>query len=139
MLFTLFCCFSTGLAVYCILNRVHRRSVEIAVKLAVRGIEKEYEERNATALAQLAAKLGAKDSELSKARRLVELHQAVPSLGAPALAAAKAKPGAPPAKPVKKLREDALHVFEMSRPFTDTSYDALLASSEVVKVEPAKM
>jgi hypothetical protein len=28
-------------------------------------------------------------------------------------------------------------VFEMSRPFTDTSYDALLASSNIVKIEPA--
>jgi hypothetical protein len=27
----------------------------------------------------------------------------------------------------------------MSRPFTDTSYDALLASSDVVKVEPGTM
>jgi hypothetical protein len=135
MLFTIFCCFSTGLAVYCILNRVHRRSVEIAVRLAVRDIEKEYEERNATALAQLSAKLGVKEGELTKARRLVELHQAVPTLGP-----VKGKPGAAPAKPpAKKLREDALHVFEMSRPFTDTSYDALLATSEVVKVEPAKM
>jgi hypothetical protein len=30
-----------------------------------------------------------------------------------------------------------LNVFEMSRPFTDTSYDALLATSDVVKIEPA--
>jgi hypothetical protein len=136
MLFTIFCCFSTALAVYCILNRVHRRSVEIAVRLAVRDIEKEYEERHATALAQLSAKLGAKEGELDKARRLVKLHEAVPTLGP----APKAKTGSAPARlPTTKLREDALHVFEMSRAFTDTAYDALLASSEIVKVEPAKM
>ena len=143
MLFTIFCCFSTGLVVYCILKRVHRKSIEIAVSLAVREVEKEYEGRNDAMIAQL----NAKEGELVKARNLVKLHEAVPTMprAAPATAA---KPGAtkpvarptgsPPAKlPERKLKQDPLNVFEMSRPFTDTSYDALLASSDVVKIEPA--
>ena len=76
MLFTLFCCFSTGLVVYCILNRVHRKAIEIAVSLAVRDIEKEYESRND----ELMAQLNAKDGELTKARNLVKLHEAVPTM-----------------------------------------------------------
>ncbi len=129
MLFTIFCCISTGLAVYCILNRVHRRSLEIAVRLAVREAEKEYERRMGEMLAQMSAKEG----ELVKARKLVQLHEIVPSKPAPA------RPGAAPATrgADKKLKQDPLNVFEMSRPFTDTSYDALLASSDVVKIEPA--
>jgi hypothetical protein len=130
MLFTLFCCISTGLAMYCILNRVHKRSVEIAVRLAVREMEKEYEQRHMAVLAQLSSKEG----ELLKARGLVKLHEAVPST----MRAAPAKSlSAASAAPAKKLKQDPLNVFEMSRPFTDTSYDALLASSDVVKVEPA--
>ena len=143
MLFTLFCCFSTGLVVYCILNRVHRKAIEIAVSLAVRDVEKEYESRNDAMIAQL----NAKEGELTKARNLVKLHEAVPTMprSAPAQAArpGTAKPvarpgGSPPAKvPERKLKQDPLNVFEMSRPFTDTSYDALLATSDVVKIEPA--
>ena len=138
MLFTIFCCISTGLAMYCILKRVHQRSVEIAVRLAVREVEKEYEGRNDAMIAQL----NAKEGELVKARNLVKLHEAVPTMARPASSqAAKpvAKPGgSPPAKlPERKLKQDPLNVFEMSRPFTDTSYDALLASSDVVKIEPA--
>jgi hypothetical protein len=130
MLFTLFCCISTGLAMYCILNRVHKRSVEIAVRLAVREMEKEYEQRHMAVLAQLSSKEG----ELLKARGLVKLHEAVPSTMRPTPAKSLAAASAAPAK---KLKQDPLNVFEMSRPFTDTSYDALLASSDVVKVEPA--
>jgi len=148
MLFTIFCCFSTGLVVYCILKRVHRKAIEIAVSLAVRDIEKEYESRNDEMIAQL----NAKDGELTKARNLVKLHEAVPTMSrmTPGLAAkpGTAKPGtakpvarptgSPPAKvPERKLKQDPLNVFEMSRPFTDTSYDALLATSDVVKIEPA--
>ena len=148
MLFTLFCCFSTGLVVYCILKRVHRKAIEIAVSLAVREVEKEYEGRNDAMMAQL----NAKEGELTKARNLVKLHEAVPAMSrpAPALAAkpgtakpGTAKPGvrptgSPPAKlPERKLKQDPLNVFEMSRPFTDTSYDALLATSDVVEIEPA--
>jgi hypothetical protein len=143
MLFTIFCCFSTGLVVYCILNRVHRKAIEIAVSLAVRDVEKEYESRND----ELMAQLNAKDGELTKARNLVKLHEAVPTMSrvTPGSAArpAAAKPGlrptgSPPAKvPERRLKQDPLNVFEMSRPFTDTSYDALLATSDVVKIEPA--
>jgi hypothetical protein len=46
MLFTILCSFSAGLVVFCILDRVHKRAIEIAVKLAVRDIEKEYERAN---------------------------------------------------------------------------------------------
>jgi hypothetical protein len=139
MLITIFCCFSTGLAVYCILKRVHQKNLEIAVSLAVRGVEKEYEGRSEVMIAQL----NAKEGELVKARNLVKLHEAVPSIARPAPALA-AKPvarpgGSPPAKlPERKLKQDPLNVFEMSRPFTDTSYDALLATSDVVKIEPAR-
>ena len=155
MLITIFCCFSTGLAVYCILKRVHRKSLELAVTLAVREVEKEYEARNETMVAQL----NAKEGELTKARNLVKLHEAVPTMPRAATAAAAkpvAKPagaplarpagsppvarpgGSPPATlPERKLKQDPLNVFEMSRPFTDTSYDALLATSDVVKIEPA--
>jgi hypothetical protein len=140
MLFTLFCCISTGLVVYCVLNRVHRRSLDIAVRLAVRDVEKEYEGRNTTMITQLAGK----EAELTKVRDRLKLHEAVPGVAnrAPTSATAvKAKPGgSPPAQlPVKKLKQDPLNVFEMSRPFTDTSYDALLATSDVVKVEPKGM
>lgn len=143
MLFTIFCCFSTGLVVYCILKRVHRKSMQIAVSLAVREVEKEYEGRNGAMIAQL----NAKEGELVKARSLVALHEAVPTMSRPPAALAgkpgAAKPvarptGSPPAKlPEQKLKQDPLNVFEMSRPFTDTSYDALLATSDVVKIEPA--
>ncbi len=138
MLFTICCCFSTGLVVYCILKRVHRRDREIAVGLAVRDIEKEYEARYGAMIAQLTAK----DGELAKVRNLVKLHEAVPTLGRSTPSPASrtgAKPGgeAPMRVPERKLKQDPLNVFEMSRPFTDTSYDALLATSDVVKVEPA--
>ena len=143
MLFTICCCFSTGLVVYCILKRVHRRSTEIAVSLAVREVEKESERRYGAMMAQL----NAKDGELTKARNLVKLHETVPTMSrvtpGPAAKPATAKPvarptGSPPAKlPERKLKQDPLNVFEMSRPFTDTSYDALLATSDVVKIEPA--
>ena len=137
MLFTICCCLSTALAVYCILKRVYQRSTEIAVRLAVREVEKEYEGRNNAMIAQL----NAKEGELVKARGLVALHEAVPTMVRPAPPAARpvARPGGvPPAKlPERKLKQDPLNVFEMSRPFTDTSYDALLATSDVVKIEPA--
>lgn len=131
MLFTLFCCFSTGLAVFCILNRVNKRTVELAVQAAVNDAKSELRSDNSGLLAELAAK----ERELNKARQLVKLHEAVPNLGV----ARSSQPGSPPAKPVKRPPQDPLNVFEMSRPFTDTSYDALLATSDVVKVEPGAM
>ena len=140
MLITIFCCISTGLCVYCILNRVNRRNIEIAVRLAVRDVEKEFEGRNATMVKQLSSK----ESELKKARDMVKLHEAVPSQGpATAQAAVPARPGQPkaPVKPAlsakEKAKRDGLEMFAMSRPFTDTAYDELLASSDVVKVEAA--
>lgn len=140
MLFTICCCFSTGLAVYCILKRVHQRSLELAVRMAVREAEKEFEVRSGEMITQLAAKEG----ELAKARNLVKLHETVPTMARPAPVAARsvaAKPRgeAPMRVPERKLKQDPLNVFEMSRPFTDTSYDALLASSDVVKVEPSAL
>jgi hypothetical protein len=130
MLFTIFCCISTALAVFCILNRVNKRTVELAVHAAVHEAKKEFNASNSPLFAELAAK----ERELNKARELVKLHEAVPT-------AALARPatGVPPAKMVKRPPQDPLNVFEMSRPFTDTSYDALLASSDVVKVEPGTM
>jgi hypothetical protein len=140
MLFTIFCCFSTGLAVYCILTRVHRKAIELAVRMAVREVEKEYESQTVAAAAKLNARLTAKEGELAQARTLVRLHEAVPVPvpRSPSAASAPQKPASGAAKvPERKLKQDPLNVFEMSRPFTDTSYDALLASSDVVKVEPA--
>jgi hypothetical protein len=138
MFITIFSCISAALCVYCVLSRVNKRTTELAVRLAVREIEKEFEIERARLLAQLESKLGAKEGELKKARTIAQLHEAVPSHVSPVKP--KAPAGAAPAKvPAKRPREDALHVFEMSRPFTDTSYDALLASSNVVKIEPAGM
>jgi len=140
MLFTIFCCISTGLAVYCILKRVHRNATEIAVRLAVREVEKEYENQNLAEAAKLNAKLTAKEGELAQARTLVRLHETVPVPVARSAASRPLpqKPATGAAKlPERKLKQDPLNVFEMSRPFTDTSYDALLASSDVVKIEPA--
>lgn len=130
MLFTIFACVSTGLAMYCILNRVHRKSMEIAVRLAVREVEKDFESRNLAMIAQL----NAKEGELVKARQIAKLHETVPTTSRPA----PAKPSPPAANdsPTKKVKQGPLTAFEMSRPFTDTAYDALLASSDIVKVEP---
>jgi hypothetical protein len=130
MFFTIFCCISTGLAVFCILNRINKRTLELAVHAAVHEAKKEFNAANSPLFAELAAK----ERELNKARELVKLHEAVPTVGL-----ARPPAGAKPAKPVKRPPQDPLNVFEMSRPFTDTSYDALLASSDVVKVEPGTM
>ena len=137
MLFTIFCCISTGLVVYCTLNRVNKRAVEIAVRLAVREVEKEYENRSAT----LAAQLNSKDGELKKARdkaqQLVKMHEVVATREKNNFGPKPPVKGSAAAKSAKeKLKREGLEVFAMSRPFTDTSYDALLAATDVVKVEP---
>jgi hypothetical protein len=131
MFFTIFCCISTGLAVYCILKRMNKRAIDLAVHSAVHEVKKELHDRNATMVAQLAGKEG----ELNKARDLVKLHEAVPTRALPATRTAAASARSSSEKP----QREALDVFAMSRPFTDTSYDALLAVSDVVKVEPAAM
>ena len=103
MLFTIFCCFSTGLVVYCILKRVHRKAIEIAVSLAVRDVEKEYESRNDEMMAQL----NAKDGELTKARNLVKLHEAVPTMSrvTPGQAArSRGRRSRWPGRPARRLR-----------------------------------
>src|SRR5438128_1298014 len=97
MLFTIFCCISTGLCVYCIASRVNKRALEIAVRLAVRDIEKEYEGREATLMAQLNKKLTGAEGELQKARNLVKLHEAVPAYSPPS--GKTAAPKASAAKP----------------------------------------
>ena len=76
MLFTIFCCFSTGLVVYCILKRVHQQEHRDRRQPGVREVEKEYEGRNDAMIAQL----NAKEGELTKARSLVKLHEAVPTM-----------------------------------------------------------
>ena len=145
MLLTLFCSFATGLVVYCILKRVHAKNLEIAVGVAVREVEKEYEGRQET----MATQLIAREDELAKARSLVKQHQAaMPGASRPGRALA-AKPsiappvarptGAPPTKlPEPPVNQPPLQVFEMSGPFTESSFDALLATSDVVQVEPAR-
>jgi hypothetical protein len=139
MLFTIFCCISTGLTVFCIFKRVNKRAIEIAVRLAVREVEKEFDGREAALMAQLGNKLSTKDNELKKARDLVKLHEAVPSAMAPVKTAAKPAGKSAALSAKEKLKREGLEVFAMSRPFTDTAYDALLAGTEVVKVEPAGM
>ncbi len=129
-MFTLFCCFSTGLAVFCILNRVNKRTVQLAVQAALNEAKAEIRADNSGLVAELAAK----ERELNKVRERLKLHEAVPNLGV-----SRVSQGSPPAKPVKRPAQDPLNVFEMSLPFTDTSYDALLATSDVVKVEPGAM
>ena len=141
MLFTLCCCFSTGLAVYCILKRVHRAASRS--RSASRCARSRRNTKRATT--RMIAQLNAKEGELVKARGLVELHEAVPTMARPAPRGGQAgTPGRRPGRrraarqvPERKLKQDPLNVFEMSRPFTDTSYDALLATSDVVKIEPA--
>ena len=97
MFITIFSSISAALCVYCILSRVNKRAVELAVRLAVRDIEKEFEIERAQLLAQLESKLGAKESELKKARQVAQLHEVVPSIAS--LAKPKAAAGAAPAKP----------------------------------------
>jgi hypothetical protein len=80
MLFTILCSFSTGLTIFCILNRVHKRAIELAVKLAVREVEKEYEGRTGAMKAQLARKEEELKKVQDKVGQLVKLHSAVPSL-----------------------------------------------------------
>ena len=136
MLFTILCCFSTGLTVFCIVKRVNKRAVEIAVRLAVREVEKEYEGRNDAMKAQLARKEEELKKAQEKAQGLVKLHQAVPS--APRAAA---PPVAAQAKPMSKeamkakLKSEGLEVFAMTRPFTDTSFGELLRTTHVEKIE----
>jgi hypothetical protein len=129
MYFTIFCCISTALAVFCILNRINKRTVQLAVHAAVHEAKKDFLAQNTSSSSKLAAQVAAKERELAKARELVKLHEAVPS----SMPAAKSK------SKDKKAPREGLEVFAMSRPFTDTSYDALLASSDVEKVEPASM
>src|SRR3954452_6595652 len=106
MLFTIFCCISTGLAVYCILKRVHRNATEIAVRLAVREVEKEYENQNLAEAAKLNAKLTAKEGELAQARTLVRLHETVPVPRSAASTASPQKPATGAAKaPERKAPE----------------------------------
>ncbi len=131
MFFTIFCSITTGLAVFCILNRINKRTVELAVHAAVHEAKKEFLAQNSSSATQLAAQVAAKERELAKARELVKLHEAVPS----SMPAVKGKDK----DKNKKAPREGLEVFAMSRPFTDTSYDALLATSDVVRVEPAGM
>ena len=162
MWFTVFCCISTALSLYCVLKRVNRRTVELAVQLAVHEAKKEFQGRNAAMASQLASK----EEELVKARKLAQLHEAVPTRRVPAAAATAAAaaaavavaakvaaskfPAAKRAVPAgraaptatgaeEKPSHETFDVFAMSRPFTDTSYDALMAVSDVVRVEPAAM
>ena len=94
MLFTIFCCISTALVVFCILNRINKRTVELAVHAAVHEAKKEFHAGNSGVFAELAAK----ERELNKARELLKLHEAVPTLGRRGRRCRRS----PPAKPVKR-------------------------------------
>jgi hypothetical protein len=136
MLFTILCCFSTGLTVFCILNRVNKRSVEMAVRLAVREVEKEYEGRNGAMKAQLARKEEELKKAQDKTQQLVKLHASVPSSPRPAQPVAKAPSAKETAQARKeKLKSEGLEVFAMTRPFTDTSFGELLRTTNVEKIE----
>jgi hypothetical protein len=129
MLLTIFCCISTALTVFCVLNRINKRTIELAVHAAVHEARKDFHERNSAMITQLATK----ERELNKAREMVKLHEAVPTLRRPEA------PATPTKASQEELRKEGLDMFAMSRPFTDTSYNDLLAVSDVVKVEPAAM
>lgn len=133
VLFTIFCCISTALCMYCVLKRLNQRTVDLAVHAAVHEAKKEFQGRNATMVAQLASK----ERELNTARELVKLHEAVPTPTRSAMPSPSTTPAGKGSD--EEPKREGLDVFAMSRPFTDTSYDALLAVSDVVKVEPAAM
>jgi len=136
MLFTILCSFSTGLTIFCILNRVHKRAIELAVKLAVREVEKEYEGRTGVMKAQLARKEEELKKAQDKTQQLVKLHASVPSSARPAQPAAKPPPAKETAQARKeKLKSEGLEVFAMTRPFTDTSFGELLRTTNVEKIE----
>ena len=134
MWFTIFCSVSTGLVAYCFLNRFNKRTVDLAVHAAVHEVKKELHERHTGMLAQLAAK----ETELKKMRELLKLHETVPSPTATGpRRALKVGTPVPPDKPGKKKAKEGFEMFEMSRPFTDTSYNEMLRAADVVKIEPA--
>ena len=134
MWFTIFCCVSTALVVFCVLNRINKRTLDLAVHAAVHDVKKELHERHTAMLSQLAAK----ERELAKAKERLKLHEAVPSLTAPGpRKALKVGTPVPPDKPAKKKPKEGYELFEMSRPFTDTAYNEMLRATDVVKIEPA--
>ena len=136
MLFTILCSFSAGLTVFCILNRVHKRALELAVKLAVREIEKEYESRAGVMKAQLARKEEELKKAQDKTQQLMKLHASVPSPRVAPPAAAKPVSTKEAAQARKeKLKSEGLEVFAMTRPFTDTSFGELLRTTNVEKIE----
>lgn len=137
MLFTILCSFSAGLTVFCILNRVHRRAIELAVKLAVREVEKEYEGRTAVMKAQLARKEEELKKVQDKAQGLVKLHAAVPSSprAAQPVTAARQAPKETAQAHKERLKSEGLEVFAMTKPFTDTSFGELLRTTNVEKIE----
>jgi hypothetical protein len=130
MFFTIFCCVSTALSLYCILNRFNKRTVELAVHASSYQVKKEMYERY-TALAK---QLAAKELELNRMREKLKLHEAVPAPLVPVVPA----PAAAGTRTGKKKRE-GLELFEMTAPFTETAYNSLLRATEVTKVEPAGM
>ncbi|MEP7138137.1 MAG: hypothetical protein ABI745_00820 [Caldimonas sp.] len=134
MWFTIFCCVSTGLVTFCFLNRVNKRTVDLAVHAAVHEVKKELHERHVTVMAQVTAK----ERELTKLRERLKLHEAVPAPNAPGpRRALKVGTPVPPEKPGKKKPKEGYELFEMSRPFTETAYNEMLRATDVVKIEPA--
>ena len=136
MLFTMLCSFSAGLVVFCILNRVHKRAIEIAVKLAVREIEKQYEGRHLAMKAQLAGKEEELKKMQDKAQQLVKLHSSMPPTSRVAQPAAK--PPSPKEAALarkERLKSEGLEAFVITRPFTDTSFGELLRTTNVERIE----
>jgi len=137
MLFTIFCCISTGLTLYCILNRFNKRTVEIASNLAAYHVKKEMYERYQA----LAQQLAAKEREVSRIRERLKLHETASARKAMP-PGSTITPGSAPmhlAPPEKKKPREGFERFEMTAPFTETAYNALLRATEVVKVEPVGM
>ncbi|MDQ6684431.1 MAG: hypothetical protein M3Z16_04825, partial [Pseudomonadota bacterium] len=69
----------------------------------------------------------------------VKLHEAVPS-AAPTVTASLPVSGVNPGKAktgVRPAKRQGLDIFATSRVFTDTAYDELVASTDMVKVEAA--
>ena len=138
MFFTIFCCISTALTLYCILNRFNKRTVELAANAASYHVKKEMYERYKA----LAVQLAAKERELSRIRERLKLHVAMSArrVVPGTITTGAITPGAiDTAPPKKKKPREGFERFEMTAPFTETAYNALLRATEIEKVEPVGM
>ena len=137
MLFTIFCCISTALTTYCILSRFNKRTVDLVANQAAYHVKKEMYERYQA----LAKQLAAKEREVSRIRERLKLHEATSARKAMPPGSTITPGSAAPhlAPPEKKKPREGFERFEMTAPFTETAYNALLRATEIEKVEPVAM